>query len=173
MRYTKHAQCQKQRRCVPPIIIDWLREFGSTTWQRGAKVYYFDKKSRKFIITEPTVGRPNLQSYIAVANGINIPYIAYRDLTGKPICQLDQPSENGSVKWINEFREYNSARFYMKRGELSANYWYKSIRGPKTYALFSLRDPLPFLATVNGKKRRDKIRFLKFFFDLQKKRAKT
>jgi len=138
----------------------------------GSVEFKFNKKSHEFVITEPTVGRPNLQSYIAVANGVNIPYVAYCDLIGTPTCQLDQPSENGSVKWINEFREYSSARFYMKRGDLSARDWYRSIRGPKTYALFSLSDPVPFISTFKGKKRRDKIRFLKFFFGLQKGRGK-
>lgn len=97
----------------------------------GSVEFKFDRKNKQFKITEPTVGRPNLQSYIAVANGINIPHIAYRNLIGDPIRQLDQTSANGSVRWIHEGSEYYSVRYHMRRSDLTLGRWYRSIRGPK------------------------------------------
>lgn len=114
----------------------------------GSIEYKYDPRDQGFKIIEPTVGRPDLQSYVAVANGINIPYVAYCDLIGQSISQLDHPAHIGSVKWVNEWSEYRSARFYRKRGDLTLKEWYTSLRGPKKYALFSLSDPLPFVFTL-------------------------
>jgi predicted ATP-grasp superfamily ATP-dependent carboligase len=41
-----------------------------------------------------------------------------------------------------------SAFYYWKNGELTIKDWYKSIKGKKFYAVYSLKDPLPFIAEV-------------------------
>ena len=46
---TKHAEIRCQQRGIPPLIIEWLLDFGSQDYSHGAEVYYFDKKSKKAI----------------------------------------------------------------------------------------------------------------------------
>jgi predicted ATP-grasp superfamily ATP-dependent carboligase len=41
-----------------------------------------------------------------------------------------------------------SAFYYWKNGELTVKDWYKSIKGKKFYAVYSLKDPLPFIAEI-------------------------
>jgi len=36
-----------QRRSISPVVVEWLDRFGRRTWHRGAKVCFFDKRSRK------------------------------------------------------------------------------------------------------------------------------
>ena len=132
----------------------------------GSLEFKLDPQDRDFKIMEPTVGRPDFQSYVAVANGINIPYVAYCDLIGKPITLLDQPGRVRSVKWIDEWREYRSALFYWKQGKLTLKDWAYSMRGPRSYALFSLSDPLPFFLTFIQMGYDEMSRFLLFFVNL-------
>ena len=131
------------------VLEESLRLFKAVGYRGlGSVEYKFDPRDQKFKIMEPTVGRPNLQSYLAVANGINIPYVAYCDLIGRPITQLDHPALPGPVKWINEWSELRSARFYLQRGDLGLKEWCTSLWGPHAYALFSVSDPLPFVLTI-------------------------
>jgi len=138
-----------EKKFNPIVLEESLRLLKAVQYKGlGSIEYKYDPRDRGFKIIEPTVGRPDLQSYVAVANGINIPYVAYCDLIGQSMSQLDHPAHSGSVKWVNEWSEYRSARFYRKRGDLTLKEWYTSLRGPKKYSLFSLSDPLPFVFTL-------------------------
>lgn len=45
---TKHAQSRMQQRAVPPLVIQWLLDFGATEHDHhGAEIRYFNKTSRK------------------------------------------------------------------------------------------------------------------------------
>jgi hypothetical protein len=45
---TKHAQRRMQQRCIPPLVVTWLLEFGQMRYDhRGGIVHYFDKHSRR------------------------------------------------------------------------------------------------------------------------------
>ncbi len=135
-----------EKKFDPTVLAESLRLFKTVSYKGlGSVEFKFDQRDQQFKIIEPTVGRPDLQSYVAVANGINIPHVAYSNLIGRPTSKLDHSSLAGAVKWINEWGEYQSGLFYRKRGDLTLKEWYASIRGPKTYALFSLSDPLPFM----------------------------
>ncbi len=47
---TKHAATRQQQRCLPPLIVNWLNEFGVTAHDHhGGEVLFFDKHSRKQI----------------------------------------------------------------------------------------------------------------------------
>ena len=116
----------------------------------GSVEYKYDHRDQKFKIMEPTVGRPNLQSYLAVANGINIPYITYCDLVGDKIEKFDEPSFYNSVNWINDFSEYQAVYYYIYNKTLKLTSWLKFLKGPKKFALLNIRDPLPFIFTLKN-----------------------
>jgi hypothetical protein len=48
--YSDHARVRMQQRGVPPLIVEWLLQYGAQVYDhRGARIRYFDKKSRKRI----------------------------------------------------------------------------------------------------------------------------
>ncbi len=78
---------------------------------------------------------------LATAAGVNLPYLVYRDLNGLPF------SPNGyktGIKWIRLLTDTAVVLSEMKKGRLNLVEYFKSIRGKKTFAVFSLQDPLPF-----------------------------
>ena len=53
---TSHAIMRSQQRCLPPLVIDWLHDFGRERHDgRGATILYFDKHARRSL--ERSVGR--------------------------------------------------------------------------------------------------------------------
>ncbi len=49
---SRHAQSRVQQRCIPPLIIEWLLDFGAEERTHGASRRYFDKASRKKLARE-------------------------------------------------------------------------------------------------------------------------
>jgi len=48
MTMTKHAAIRQQQRCIPPLIIDWLKEYGDQQHDHhGCIVRFFSKESKK------------------------------------------------------------------------------------------------------------------------------
>jgi predicted ATP-grasp superfamily ATP-dependent carboligase len=112
----------------------------------GSVEFKHDARDGRFKITEPTVGRPNLQSEVATANGVNIAYRAYCDLAGEPPCEVRPPA--GNVRWIYLGNDLGAVLHYWRRKELSLLDFLRSYRPPRYWAEFSWRDPLPFLAII-------------------------
>jgi len=44
---THHAQVRGKQRGIPPVILDWLLDFGARENHAGTEVVYFDKTARK------------------------------------------------------------------------------------------------------------------------------
>ena len=79
MNYSEHAQIRSQQRGIPPLIANWLIDFGCYQHDgRGAIVRYFNKKTIKKI--EHSVGRDVL-----------------RRLSEFTKCYLVQSATDGSV----------------------------------------------------------------------------
>ncbi len=52
MTNSNHAQVRYQQRCVSPMIVDLLLEYGSRIHDgRGAEICYFDRKAKKRVQT--------------------------------------------------------------------------------------------------------------------------
>lgn len=70
---TKHAEQRAQQRCIPPLIRDWLADYGTRTPDsRGGVVCHFDQRSRKRLSS--SVGKeivkrlaPMLDSYMVLS----------------------------------------------------------------------------------------------------------
>jgi predicted ATP-grasp superfamily ATP-dependent carboligase len=106
-----------------------------------------DQRTGKYFIIEPNVGRPTGRSAIAEAGGVELHYAMYCDAVGLPMpANLVQKYKG--VKWIHLLRDLQSAMYYWRKGELTFLQWLKSVRGRKAYAIFSWRDPAPFVAAV-------------------------
>jgi D-aspartate ligase len=106
-----------------------------------------DEHSGKYFIVEPNVGRPTGRSAIAEAGGVELHYTMYCDAVGLPL-PTNRVQKYTGAKWIHLLRDFQSAIHYWRKGELAPREWWRSVRGRKTYALFSWRDPAPFLAAL-------------------------
>ena len=71
----------------------------------------------------------------------------YCDIVGQPLPRRRTQTYRGT-KWIDVRHDLQSAFTLWRRGDLSPTDWVRSYRGPKTFAVASWRDPLPFLADL-------------------------
>ncbi len=103
-----------------------------------------DERNHRYFIIEANVGRPTGRSAIAEGGGVELLYAVYCDALGLPAPdRLTQ--RYGQVKWIHLLADLKSAHHLWRRGELTLKDWWRSISGPKVYAVWSWRDPAPFL----------------------------
>jgi predicted ATP-grasp superfamily ATP-dependent carboligase len=90
--------------------------------------------------------RYTLWNHLGAAAGINLPMLAYADLTG---LAVPPPSPyRAGVRWLsfgNDLRAF--LRDYRPEG-MSFVHWLQSFRAPKVYDIFSWSDPLPFFANA-------------------------
>ena len=135
----------------PEIERETMRLFEALRFRGlGSVEFKRDPRDGTFKIMEPTVGRPNLQSEVATANGVNLAWVAYADLSGIDPGPASPPEK--PVRWVNEFTDLRSGFESIKDGSLSLRGWVRTYRGSMRHALFSWRDPLPFViaASRNG-----------------------
>ena len=108
-----------------------------------------DKRTGRHYIIEPNIGRPTGRSAIAEGGGVELLMTMYCDAVGLPLPENRRQMYRG-VKWIYLRQDLRSAWFYWRRGEITLKEYFKSIRGPKVFAIFSWRDPRPFIADLAG-----------------------
>jgi predicted ATP-grasp superfamily ATP-dependent carboligase len=98
----------------------------------------------RMIITEPTVGRPNLQTALAAAAGVNLVEMAYRDALKLPAPP--RPPSREAI-WIHETAFPRSVLVAARRRRLDGRTLLATLRTRRTPtgAFFSDRDPLPLL----------------------------
>jgi predicted ATP-grasp superfamily ATP-dependent carboligase len=132
---------------IPIIKQETVRLFQSLRFRgMGSVEFKRDPRTGEFKIMEPTVGRANLQSETATANGVNLTWIAYANLAGLESGPLR--GRRRSAVWVNEYTDLQSGLARVRRGDLSFGSWVHSYRRPRYYAWFSWSDPMP--AVVMG-----------------------
>lgn len=102
-----------------------------------------DQRSGKYFMVEPNICRPTGRSAIAEAGGVDLLFTMYCDALGWPL-PANRKQQYQGVKWINLRQDLRAALYYRRRGELTVRQWWSSVRGPKTFAIFSWRDQRPF-----------------------------
>ena len=105
------------------------------------------EQSGEYVIMEPNVGRPTGRSAIAEAGGVELVYTMYCDAVGLPLPE-NRVQQYGDVKWVHLRRDFQSALYHWRRGQLTLKEWWRSWQGRKAYALFSWSDPGPFLGDL-------------------------
>jgi predicted ATP-grasp superfamily ATP-dependent carboligase len=98
------------------------------------------------IIMEPTVGRTDFQSELAVMNGVNLPAIAYSDLAALPPPPSIVPSM--AMKLIDGPSHLRAARVFVASPDLRMATWIKARRGYKRYMIVRAGDCGPFLGSI-------------------------
>jgi len=93
---------------------------------------------------EPNIGRPVTRIGLVEKAGVPILYAMYRDALGMSLPS-DVMQRHTGVKWISIINDVLSAIAYYRKKQLTVREWLESLRGVKAFAVFSLRDPLPFI----------------------------
>ncbi|MEX0803720.1 MAG: ATP-grasp domain-containing protein [Candidatus Binatia bacterium] len=79
---------------------------------------------------------------LAIASGVDIPHIAYRDIIGEPTAP-ELAHETG-VKWVNVINDSTAFLWHYRR-QISWWCWGRSLLEAKSHAYFRWDDPLPFV----------------------------
>jgi predicted ATP-grasp superfamily ATP-dependent carboligase len=135
-----------------PAQLDEIREFAERFTRDvayrglGSVELKRDSRSGAFRLIEPTVGRTDYQSFLAVANGVNIPEVAYRDLAG---LEPAAPRRGRPAKYVMAYLDLRSAALHVRAGRETWGGYLKSLRGRKVFGLFQPHDPGPFLYRIH------------------------
>ena len=82
---------------------------------------------------------------IAVAAGVDFPYLLYKEMLGDSVQVND--FEKG-VKWFRLMVDTPISVALVAKRKMSIGTYLRSWRGKKTFSVLSLKDPLPFLAEI-------------------------
>ena len=89
-------------------------------------------------------------SSLFVASGVNLPYLAYADLTKDPEYADENIKQKPHVHWISFAADLNSFLGRRSREALSLWKWLRSVAKARSFAWMDWRDPIPFaLATLH------------------------
>ncbi|MCE5276572.1 MAG: hypothetical protein ABFD92_17260 [Planctomycetaceae bacterium] len=141
--------------CCQPLAIDELVHRSTAFFQAigfhglCSMEFKLDPRDGGFRLIEPTVCRTDWQSGVADLNGVPIAYVAYCDLTGRPLPRLR--SKRHRVRWVNFAGDRKSAAYYRQRGLLSLGGWLASLRPPVRGAYLAGDDPMPWLSIMGEK----------------------
>jgi predicted ATP-grasp superfamily ATP-dependent carboligase len=126
------------------VLDETLRVFGSVGFHGLAYLEMKrDSRTGSMMIIEPNVGRPTGRSAIAEGGGVELVYTAYCDTAGLPL-PAGRTQQYAGTTWLDLRRDVQAAAVGIRRGELTAREWLGSLRGPRTHAIWSARDPRPF-----------------------------
>jgi predicted ATP-grasp superfamily ATP-dependent carboligase len=107
----------------------------------------WDARSGRHLIIEANVGRPTGRSTAAEKGGVELLMTMYCDLVGAPL-PAERTQRYGGSKWIHIRRDVQACGRALIHGESSVREILRSWRGSFAFALFSLRDPVPFFADI-------------------------
>lgn len=82
---------------------------------------------------------------LAIAAGIDMPYLLYQDMLGE---EIKIPVSYNNTKWVRLITDIPTAFNEIMKGNMKMRDYIASMKGKKTDAVLSLRDPLPFLAEI-------------------------
>lgn len=113
----------------------------------GSLEMKLNDRDGKYYIMEANVCRLPLRFNIFEAGGVELVYTMYSEALGLNNNTNTKQRFRG-VKMISLHRDFLAARAYHAKGELTFKDWLNSIRGVNTFAVLSIRDPLPFIFDI-------------------------
>lgn len=137
-------------RHAPAVTRETRRLFDLVSY-KGFGSVEFKKHARtgEFFITEPTVGRVNQQSFVATANGVNLPLLAYQSLTGERLpCKARASASRGAAPptvYIDEEAELRNLMRDTVRGRPRPRAMLDSYGEARAFRYFTREDMRPFM----------------------------
>jgi D-aspartate ligase len=130
------------------VLATTLRLFGELGYRGfGYLEMKRDVRTGQMVIIEPNVGRPTGRSATAEAAGVELVYTAYCDATGRPLPRNRRQLYTGA-RWLDLRRDLQAAVVAHRQGELRLSDWLRWAYGAEAHAIWSLRDPMPFVVDV-------------------------
>lgn len=114
--------------------------------------FMLDPRDGRYKFIEINARQP-LWGPLATAAGLNLPLIAYKDLTGRPPAV---PRQRDGVRWSNMWQDGPDSFAEWRRGELSLGEWLSPLAGVRADAWLSVRDPMPILRAF-GRRARERV----------------
>jgi predicted ATP-grasp superfamily ATP-dependent carboligase len=112
--------------------IEWLRD------EKTGAFYLIDFNARPFL----TIG--HLRDC-----GVNLPLLAYRDLVGQSLVEVDPRPAVKRKRWIYISKDLDTFRMLRStRQRISGMAWLMSVAKCQSYAYLSWRDPLPGVRSI-------------------------
>jgi len=136
-------------RGVHAMLVDYLARAPAKVVAYDVLFSERDSRTGAMSIIEPNVGRPTGRSAIAEGGGVELVYTAYCDAAGLPLPEARTQQYVGTT-WLDVRRDVQAAVVGIRRGELTAREWLTSLRGPRTHAIWSARDPRPFVTDLTN-----------------------
>lgn len=134
-----------------PELYDIGAKFLETIKFKGFAEIEFkkDAETGKYYLIEVNVRTTNLNNLLYKV-GVNMPYIAYKELTGDPIKSFAITRDTNLVFWY-AYEDLLAVRKYIKTKQLSFSDVFSSYFKPKAYAIWDLKDPKPAFVFINNK----------------------
>lgn len=110
----------------------------------------YDRDTGRDLIIEANVGRPTGRSAMAEGCGVEYHYTMYCDVLGLPLPEQRQQRFT-DTRWIYLRRDLQASAYYLWHRKLTVREWWKDMRGPKVFAVWSRKDPVPFLEDLRQK----------------------
>jgi len=82
---------------------------------------------------------------LAIAAGADLPYLLYQDMLGRTI---EETPVTNHAKWVRLTTDLPTVAIEIGKGRVKLRDYISSMKGKKEFAVFSLEDPLPFLAEL-------------------------
>ncbi|MBS4538807.1 carboxylate--amine ligase [Clostridium sp. D2Q-11] len=106
-----------------------------------------DSQTGKYYLIEINARTTNLNSLLSKA-GLNMPYIAYRDLIGSPLKPKGITHDTNLVFWY-AYEDLLAVKDYIKTKQLTLTEVLRSYFKPKVYAIWDWKDPKPSFVFLN------------------------
>ena len=82
---------------------------------------------------------------LAIAAGVDLPYMLYQDMIGQ---QIETPSALKEAKWVRLTTDVPTVLTEIIKGNMKISDYMASMKGEKEFAVFCLDDPLPFFIEI-------------------------
>lgn len=130
---------------VEPRLTETALKMIATSGYRGmaSTEYKLDPRDYRFKLIDINP-RSGMFGELAIASGVDLPYLYYCDVTGQAVAPVSQTRTG--VKWLCFEWDFLSFLEYRRRGRLIFSSWLASLRGEKVYAYYAKDDPRPFWA---------------------------
>jgi predicted ATP-grasp superfamily ATP-dependent carboligase len=140
-----HATTCAETVNIPALEEAAARILGEIRYHGLAEVeFMLDTRDGRYKLLEINA-RPWGWHTLAVAAGVDLPYLAYRDALGEKVAA---PDFKRGVRWMRLTTDLPTAVVEVLHGRMKISDYFLSLLGKKHDAVFSWTDPLPFFAEI-------------------------
>lgn len=135
-----------QRTVEVPVVLQQSRRLLKVFRYRGLVMVEFKRDSRDGSYNLMEINPRTVSgNQLGISAGVDLPWIAYRNLAELDPAETLQQSFRLNVKYVNEEWDVQAFAALRKSKELTLADWIRSLRGTRAWALFAWDDPLPLI----------------------------